>query len=141
MNKNRITADEAFAAYVAMASGRSLPKLRVRYEADPVVHTPSMAALKKLSARDNWQSRAAEHDRQVEAEAPVRLHEAKVSERVDTALDFHKGSTEALAWVMSLQDKVKVETAADVVILANVAIGLGQQALEIERGSPPPWMP
>ena len=39
MSKNRITADEAFADYVAMAPGRSLPKLRARYEADPAVHT------------------------------------------------------------------------------------------------------
>ena len=62
----------------------------------------------------------------------ARLHEAQVTERVDTALEIHRGSAEALAWVISLRDRVKVETAADVAVLANIAIGLSQQALEIE---------
>ena len=64
----------------------------------------------------------------------ARLHEAQVTERVDTALEIPRGSAAALAWVMGLRDRVKVETAADMAVLANIAIGLSQLALEIERG-------
>ncbi len=94
-----------------------------------------MATPKVWSGKHDWRARAAEHDRQVEGGNSARLHEAQVTERVDTALDFHRGSAAPLAWVMSRRDRVKVETAADVAVLANVAIGLSQQALEIEHGS------
>ncbi len=65
-----------------------------------------MATLKAWSGKHDWRARAAEHDRQVEGKNSARLHEAQVTERVDTALDFHRGSAEALAWAISRRDRV-----------------------------------
>ncbi len=89
-----------------------------------------MATLKAWSGKHDWRARAAEHDRQVEGENSARLHEAQVTQRIDTALDFHRGSAEALAWVIILRTAAQ-HNQAHVGVYATVL-----QGGMVRRGDP-----
>ena len=86
IRKKRICADEAFAAYMALGPSRSLTRLLDRYRAQTGVIPPASSTLKRWSTKDEWQSRAREHDLAVQAATSEKAIEREAEERVEVSL-------------------------------------------------------
>jgi len=86
IRKKRVCADEAFAAYMALGSSRTLPRLREQYCRDAGVIPPAMSTLKRWSARDAWQARAREHDIAVQGEANKLAIKREAEQRFEVSL-------------------------------------------------------
>jgi hypothetical protein len=95
-----MTPDQALSAYVSMDGPRSLPKLREQLT-DRGLKVPSLGWFKKWSSRDEWVSRAQEHDRQVSARASEISVEAEAQERVSSATKFDQAASAALDLVIA----------------------------------------
>lgn len=133
--RKRICADEAFAAYMALGSGRSLSRLLKWYRVQTDVVPPASSTLKRWSTRDEWQSRAREHDLAVQAETSRRAIEAEADQRVEVSLVVEDAYRDVLERVRQLLP----QTSGDGMIMELVSAAglLHGQLMEIQRGKMP----
>ncbi len=131
-----LTPDQALSVYVSMDGPRSLPKLRAQL-ADKGLNVPSLGWFKKWSSRDEWVSRAREHDRLVAARASEISVEAEAQDRVSAAAKFDQAAIAAVDLVIAGLEKLEVSSPEDADRIMKLACMASAEAREIEKGRTP----
>ena len=131
-----MTPDEAFAVYASMRGPRSLTKLRQQL-ADEGLDPPSVAWFKKWSSRDEWVSRAQEHDQQVAARASEISVESEAQDRVCAATKFDQAAIAAVDLVIAGLKALQVTSPEDADRIMKLACMASAEAREIEKGKNP----
>ncbi len=134
-SKKRIYADEAFAAYMALGSARSLSRLLESYRAQTDIVPPAISTLKLWSARDAWQARAREHDSAVQGEASKRAIEREADQRVEVSLVVEDAYRDVLGRMRQLLPEINGD--GMIMELVTAAGLLHGQLMEIQRGKMP----
>ncbi len=138
ISKKRICAYEAFAAYAALGPARSLTRLLKRYRSETGVVPPASSTLKRWSSRDEWQSRAREHDSAVQGETSKRAIEREADERVEVSLVLEDTYRDVLGRMREQIAKLpQIRTPGQIVELVTAAGLLHGQLMEIQRGKMP----
>ena len=131
-----LTPDKALSVYVSMDGQRSLPKLRAQL-ADEGLKVPSLGWFKKWSSRDEWVSRAREHDRLVAARASEISVEEEAKGRVSAATKFDQAAIAAVDLVIAGLEKLEVSCPEDADRIMKLACMASAEAREIEKGKNP----
>jgi hypothetical protein len=131
-----MTPDEAFAVYASMSGPRSLTKLRQQLT-DEGLEAPSLSWLKKWSSRNEWVSRAREHDRLVAARASEISVESEAQDRVSAATKFDQAAIAAVDLVIAGLEKLEVSSPEDADRIMKIACAASAEAREIEKGKNP----
>ncbi len=138
IRKNRICADEAFAAYMALGPSRSLSQLLESYRAQTDIVPPAISTLKLWSARDAWQARAREHDFAVQGETSRLAIERQAEERVEISMLVEDAYRDILGRMRQQLAKLpQIQTPSQIVELVSAAGLLHSQLMEINRGKLP----
>ena len=130
----RTTCEEAFTAFCGLGPDRTLPALLAHYKSDPEVTAPSQASLKSWSSKNEWQARAAEHDRQVSAATHERMVEEQAAARADMALKFDLVAVKALETVSDSLEALKVTSPEEAERFVKLACLASGEAREIVKG-------
>ena len=130
----RTTHEEAFSVFCGLGPDRTLPALLANYKAKPEVKAPSMATLKNWSSKNDWQSRAAEHDRQVSEATHERMVEEQAAGRADMALKFDLVAVKALEKVSDNLEALKVTSPEEAERFVKLACLASGEAREIVKG-------
>jgi len=93
--------------------------------------------LKRWSAKDAWQSRAREHDFQVQGETSKRAIEREADERANVFGSIQDNVLAMLRVLRHRAEKVRIESVADLKGLSGVIVALSAHSLEIQRGKLP----
>ena len=130
----RLTHEEAFSTFCGLGPARNLPMLLAHLKADFEVQAPCMATLKNWSSNNEWQARAAEHDRQVSEATHERMVEEQAAARADMALKFDLVAIKALDTVSGSFEALKVTSPEEAERFVKLACLASGEAREIVKG-------